>query len=388
MLDFSLRTPVLNPGMNRAQKHIQVKVSRRAFAGNIRALRARLAPSQLCVVMKSDAYGHGLKALLGTAVDAGADRLGICTNGEAAVIRRQYPSQPVMRLRMALPDELEEAAERLDVEEMVGSRAAAEFIAGLGRRRGRPVAVHLKIDTGMGRTGFLVDDGESLRRVCAMQGLRVRGIMTHLPSADAPSLDGTRTQLAEFHDFVAGLGDALPDGVLVHSHNSAAAVRLPELRRDMVRIGAACYGVRTSCHFENPADLRPVMSIITRVMEVRHVPAGRTIGYGSLFRTARPSRIATLPVGFGEGYPRALFNKGIVLVNGHRCPVVGRVSLNVTTVDTTDVPGVVRWGDEAVLVGKQGREEMTFEELADLFDGVHTEINLMAGLFNEPQYVD
>jgi alanine racemase len=123
-------------------------------------------------------------------------------------------------------------------------------------------------------------------------------------------------------------------------------------------------------------------------MEVREVPAGRTIGYGSLFRTARPSRIATLPVGFGEGYPRALFNRGIVLINGQRCPVVGRVSLNVTTVDVTDLRGEVRWGDEAVLVGRQGDEEISFEELADLFDGVHTEINLMAGRFNRPRYVD
>ena len=388
MLDFFLRSRALVPGMNRAQRHIRVTVSRRAFADNIRVLRAHVAPSKLCVVMKSDAYGHGLEALLEAAIDAGADRLGICTNDEAAVIRRRYPLQPVMRLRMALPDELEEAAERLDVEEVIGSREAAEFLARLGRRRGRPIAVHLKIDTGMGRTGFLVDDGESVRRVCGLQGLQVRGIMTHLPSADAPSPDGTRTQLAEFHDFVAGLEDVLPDGVLVHSHNSAATVRLPELRRDMVRVGAACYGVRTSRHFRNLDDLRPVMSIISRVMEVRHVPEGRTIGYGSLFRTARSSRIATLPVGFGEGYPRALFNKGVVLIKGHRCPVVGRVSLNVTTVDTTDVPAEICWGDEAVLVGKQGREEMTFEELADLFDGVHTEINLMAGRFNRPEYVD
>ena len=123
-------------------------------------------------------------------------------------------------------------------------------------------------------------------------------------------------------------------------------------------------------------------------MEVRNVPAGRTIGYGSLYRTTRPSRLVTLPVGFGEGYPRSLFNKGKVLINGQRFPVVGRVSLNVTTVDVTDLEGTVRWGDEAVLVGRQGDEEITFEEVANLFDSVHTEINLMAGNFNEPCYVE
>ena len=293
-----------------------------------------------------------------------------------------------MRLRAALPDELEESGESLRVEEIVGSAQVAEFLDGLGKRRGRAVPVHLKLDTGMGRTGLLPDELEQAKRVCAMPGLLVRGIMTHLPCADAADLDDTRRQLEEFRDMVARLADDLPHDVLVHSHNSAASVRLPQLRGGMVRAGAACYGVRTSTCFDNPDELRPVMRIRTRVMEVRQVPAGRTLGYGSLFRTERPSRIATLPVGFGEGYPRALFNKGIVLIKGRRCPVVGRVSLNVTTVDVTELEGDVRWGEEAVLVGSQGNESMTFEELADLFTGVHTEINLMAGGFNKRLYVD
>ncbi len=374
--------------MTNQQKHIQVSVSRGAFAGNIRALRETLAPARLCIVMKSNAYGHGLEPLLPVAVAAGADCIGVCTNQEAAVVRRSQPSQCLMRLRTALATELEESVAALDMEEIVGSGTAAEFIAGLGRRRGRPVDVHIKIDTGMGRTGFLSTEIDLVRRVCSLDGLRIRGVMTHLASADAPALDSTQAQLDEFSTFIDRIHDDLPDDVLIHSHNSAASVRLPEQRGDMVRLGAACYGVRTSRAFSNPPALRPVMSIKTHVMEVRSVPAGRTIGYGSRFETRRPSRIATLPVGFGEGYPRALFNKGIVLIKGQRSPVIGRISLNVTTVDITDIEGDVRWGDEAVLVGRQGAEEMTFEELAELFDSVHTEINLMAGQFNEPQYVD
>lgn len=374
--------------MQGSQKHIQVEISRSAFAENIRFLEANLAPSRLCVVMKANAYGHGLEGLLDTAVRAGAGILGICTNDEAAAIRRHFPSHPIMRLRMALADELEESAALFDIEEMVGSREAGEFLARLGRRRGRAVPVHIKLDTGMGRTGFIADQFETVKSVCALDGLEVRGIMTHLPQADARDLERTREQLAAFHAQVSALEDVLPDNVLVHSHNSAASVRLPELRGDLVRVGAACYGVRTSSHFSNPPALRPVMSMRTRVMEVRNVPSGRTIGYGSLFTTTRPSRIATLPVGFGEGYPRALFNKGQVLINGQRCPVVGRVSLNVTTVDITDVQGEVKWGDPVVLIGRQGNEALTFEETADLYDSVHTEINLMAGSFNRVTYLD
>lgn len=154
----------------------------------------------------------------------------------------------------------------------------------------------------------------------------------------------------------------------------------------MVRAGAACYGVRTSRAFENPGELRPVMSFRTWVAQVRDVPEGRTVGYGGLFTTARNSRIASLPVGFGEGYPRALFNKGIVLIHGRRCPVIGRVSLNMLTIDVTDLDSAVRAGDEVVLIGSQGEEEVTFEEMADRFSSVHTEINLMAGSLNVISY--
>jgi len=373
--------------MNELQKHIEVAIFRSAFGQNVRWLRKRLAPAKLCVVMKSDAYGHGLSELVETAVEAGADYLGICTNDEAAQIRTRHPDHPVLRLRAALPDELEESVESLRIEEIVGSAQVAGFLDKLGKRRGRPVPVHLKLDTGMGRTGLLPDQLEQAKRVCAMPGLRVRGIMTHLPSADAADLSDTRRQIEAFRNRVAKLADDLPGDVLVHSHNSAASVRLPKLRGGMVRVGAACYGVRTSTCFENPDALLPVMRIRTRIMEVRQLPAGRTLGYGSLFRTERPSRIATLPVGFGEGYPRALFNKGIVLIKGQRCPVVGRVSLNVTAVDVTELEGDVRWGEEAVLVGSQGNETVTFEELADLFSSVHTEINLMAGRFNKRLYI-
>ncbi|MCP5424542.1 MAG: alanine racemase [Gammaproteobacteria bacterium] len=374
--------------MNAQQKHIQVEISRSAFADNIHFLRQSLAPAKICVVMKANAYGHGLEHLLDSAIGAGADYLGICTNDEAATIRRRHPSHPILRLRTALPDELEESVTQLHVEEMVGSVAVAEFLAGHGRRRSSPVPVHIKIDTGMGRTGFLADDQAGMTAVCGMDGLRVRGVMTHLPSADGTDLGSTRDQLEQFRETMSSLESVLPKDVLVHSHNSAASMRLPELRGGMVRVGAACYGVRTSSHFSNPPELRPVMSIKTRIMEIRDVPEGRTIGYGSLYKTTRPSRIATVPVGFGEGYPRGLFNKGIVLINGQRCPVVGRVSLNVTTIDITDLSGDVRWGDEVVLVGRQESGEMTFEELADLFGGVHTEINLMAGFYNKPRYID
>jgi alanine racemase len=369
------------------QHHVEVRVSKQAFRENIQAVKKLVAPAKLCVVMKANAYGHGLEPLAPVAVEAGADCIGICTNPEAEKVRRLGLHVPLLRLRMALPKELDQSLSELEIEEQVGTLEAAEYLARAGERRGRPVGVHLKIDTGMGRGGFYPEQLSEIRQVLSMRGLRLRGVMTHFATADGPKLEQTDRQLAQMSALGVELAEHLGSEVLIHTHNSAATVRLPGSRQSMVRVGAACYGVRTSRDFENPKALRPVMSFRSWVAQVREIPKGRTIGYGSLFTTARDSVIAALPVGFGEGYPRALFNKGIVLIHGRRCPVVGRVSLNVTTVDVTECDEKVRWGDEAVLIGEQGGEEVTFEEMADRFNSVHTEINLMAGFMNGVTYV-
>ncbi len=368
-----------------AQHHVQVLVSRGNFFNNIRHLRKLAAPAKLCVVMKANAYGHGLEALAPVAVDAGADMIGICTNPEAATIRGLGLKVPLLRLRMALEAEMEESVRELDIQEQVGSPEAAAWLSAAGVRRGRPVEVHLDIDTGMGRSGFFPEQIDTVREAMNLPGLRIAGIMTHFPTADSSDLAQTNAQIGRMERFCTELG--IPEDALVHTHNSAATVRLTDQRRRMVRVGAACYGVRTSREFENPAELKPVMSFRTWVAQVRDVPKGRTVGYGGLFTTARDSRIASLPVGFGEGYPRALFNKGVVLIQGRRCPVIGRVSLNMLTIDVTDLDADVRAGDEAVLIGSQAGEEITFEEMADRFSSVHTEINLMAGSLNTISYL-
>src|ERR1700730_4704139 len=283
-----------------AQHHVQVLVSRANFFKNIQQLRRLVAPSKLCVVMKANAYGHGLKALGPVAVEAGADMLGICTNPEAETIRRLGLNVPLLRLRMALEAEMEESVRELDVQEQDGSREAAAYLAAAGVQRGRPGDGQLDIDTGMGRSGFFPEQIDKIRQVMSLPGLCIAGVMSHFSTADASDLPQTNVQIARMDRFCTDLG--LPDNVLVHTHDSAATVRLTEQRRAMVRVGAACYGVRTSREFENPAELKPVMSFRTWVAQVRDVPKGHTVGYGGLFTTARDSRIASLPVGFGEGY--------------------------------------------------------------------------------------
>src|ERR1700690_1887469 len=171
-----------------AQHHVQVLVSRETFFRNIQYLRKLVAPSKLCVVMKANAYGHGLEALAPVAVEAGADVLGICTNPEAETIRRIGLKIPLLRLRMALEAEMEDWVRELDVQEQVGSREAAAYLSAAGVRRGRPVDVHLDIDTGMGRSGFFPEQINVIREVMSLPGLRIAGVMSHFPNAAAGEL--------------------------------------------------------------------------------------------------------------------------------------------------------------------------------------------------------
>jgi len=200
------------------QHHVTVKVSRTRFADNIRFLRRRLAPTKICVVMKSDAYGHGLEALSTVAAESGADYIGISTNPEARTVREHLPDIPLLRLRSALPDEYEESVQSLRIEEQIGSLTTAKYLNDLGRRSGNPIPVHLKIDTGMGRSGFSLQDPESLRAVCQMPGLRVVGIMTHLANADAPDLSSAEQQLDDFWRLREALRGSLPSDIITHTH--------------------------------------------------------------------------------------------------------------------------------------------------------------------------
>src|ERR1700722_198577 len=215
-----------------AQHHVEVLVSREKFFNNIQFVRRLVSPSKLCVVMKANAYGHGLEALAPVAVEAGADMLGICTNPEAETIRRLGLSVPLLRLRMALEAEMEESVRELDVQEQVGSREAAAYLSAAGMRRGRPVDVHLDIDMGMGRSGFFPEQIGAIRQAMSLPGLRIAGVMSHFPTADGSELAQTNAQIERMERFCAEL--ALPNGVLVHTHNSAATVRLTAQRRAMV----------------------------------------------------------------------------------------------------------------------------------------------------------
>jgi alanine racemase len=282
--------------------------------------------------------------------DAGADRFAVATTAEGELLRAAGLNGAVVVLGGVYPAEHDRVvAARLtpviwniDVAHAVAARAAAA---------GRVVPVHVKVDTGMSRLGVAPTEVPALlRALAAVDGVTVEGLFTHF--ADAESVDGaaTRRQLAVFEDLLRELGDARLRPRVVHAANSAATLTAPAAHFDAVRPGLALYGVYPCADARSKARLRPVMRFVTRIVAQRMTTRGTAVGYGGTFVAARPSVIATLPVGYADGYPRALSNRGEVLVRGHRAPIAGRVCMDQTMIDVTDVDGAAI-GDEVVLWG-------------------------------------
>lgn len=333
-------------------------------------------------VVKANAYGHGVgpvaKALVGH-----AEMFGVATVGEAEELRSHLPDAPIFILGPALPDERARVVSGRfipAVSTVEGARAYAE-LAGA-----EPLPVHLKIDTGMGRIGILENHAvATTREILAVRGVAVTGLASHLPVADEDDAF-TREQLAHFHHVVGELRALGISQPLVHVDNSAGIISYPAQAGDMVRAGLMLYGSSPIPEFQ--PKLRAVMTWKTRITLVRDMPAGHGISYGRTFITPRPMRIATLGVGYADGYQRHLSNRGAeVLIGGRRCPVLGRVTMDQILADVSALPQIAA-GDEAVLIGKQGSEEIFAAELAEKSGTIPWEIFTGIGRRVERVYHD
>ncbi len=366
--------------------HTRVLINPRAYENNIRYFAA-LSPHSLCAVVKADAYGHGLRELAPVAVQAGAEYLGISDNWEAGEIRRLGLQCPILRLRPALRDECEEA-QSWGVEELVGSLESAEMLSEIGKRSETPISIHVKIDAGMGRMSFSSPrQNQEIERICQLPGVRVKGLMTHFPCADEEDIELTKDQLKRFEELAHALTPILPKDVMWHTANSAATLRLPESHYSLTRVGIASYGLKPSPITPVPQDLHPVMSFQTRVAQLRELPKGSTIGYGMTYTSDRDMWLATLPVGYADGYLRDFSNRAYVLIQGVRCPVVGRITMNMIIVDVSGLPQV-SIGDEAILMGRQGSEEISADELAQLANTINYEITCLFGKCSYQRVLD
>lgn len=368
--------------------HTRVIIHPHAFRNNLLTLIQRYASDcRICIVVKADAYGHGIKKIAPIAADCGVDYLGIADNWEAAAIREMGISCRIIRLRPATFEEMIEAYE-WEVEEILGDMLSAQQFSEWGLKTATPVPVHLKLDVGIGRMGYSwTDQKEEVLQAVQSPGLRLRGVMTHFPCADSDDFSLTMEQMHRFQVYVQELESFLPSDVVQHVANSAACIRMLGQANIMVRLGIAAYGLQPG---DTPGVyplLEPVMSWHTKVVQVRRVGKGSTIGYGMTYKTDRDAWIAALPVGYADGYPWSLSNRADVLIQGVRCPVVGRISMNMITVDVSSLPNV-QPGDDVVLMGKQGGEEIRADELAKRAGTLNYTIPCVVGKSNPLHILD
>lgn len=363
-----------------------------ALARNV-ALAVRLAGPErrVLAVVKADAYGHGAVRVARAALAAGAAKLGVATPGEVRQLRAAGVEAPVLLLSEVDPARAGEMA-RLGCALTLYTLAYAEALEREASREGRRVMVHLKVDTGMGRLGVPPADVLPLvARLRDFPHLVLDGIMTHASEGEVAGGAVTARQVEAFGAVCAAVASMAGQPRWRHMANSALLM-LGDPPGNLVRPGLMLYGAAPAPGLPHAAELEPVMSLVTAVAYLKRVAAGTPLGYGGTFTTRRESLIATLPVGYADGYRRAFSNRASVLVRGRRAPVVGTVCMDLTLADVTGVPGVSA-GDEVVLLGAQGAERIGADELAahagtisyEIFCGVGPRVpRLYAGAGAQP----
>jgi alanine racemase len=350
-----------------------LEVDLEAIAHNVRRVVDIVGPeAQVLAVLKADGYGHGAVRIARTALNNGAACLGVASISEGALLREAGIAAPILVLgytpawqaRELVLNRLSATVFDLDVARAL-SRAAGELDS--------QVQVHVKVDTGMGRLGLLA--GEVVPFVLDLKDLPaliLEGIFTHFSVADS-NPDYTRLQIDRFRQVLAALSEVGVEFPLVHAANSAAILSLPESHFRLVRLGIAMYGLHPSAQVRCPPNFRPALAFKTQVAQVKTLPPGSYVSYGNTYQTTGEQQIAVLPVGYADGFRRAPRHWGEVLVRGQRAPIVGRVCMDQTMIDVTAIPHV-RQGDEVVLIGGQGGECITAEDVAERLGTINYEV--------------
>ncbi len=364
------------------------EVSLAALRANCRRAAELVGPRvAVMAVVKADAYGHGAPVAARAFLEAGAAALGVSSVEEGVELRRAGLTGPVVVLGGHFPGE-EAAIAAADLAVAVWSLPAAEALAAAGRAAGHVVPVHVKVDTGMTRLGLdlgaVRDCGAAIGR---LEGVRVVGVFSHFASADAVDTATARAQTERFRAAVDALASAGVRPEWVHLANSAAVLSAPAAHFTMVRPGLMLYGYAPAPHLAARGALRPALWLRTAVVQARRVAAGTPVGYGGTFVATRPSTIAVLPIGYADGYRRLASNRGQVLLRGRRAPVAGRVCMDHTMIDATDV-GEVAAGEPVVVFGRQGEAAIGADEVAGWTETIPYEVLTSVGKRVPRRYVE
>ncbi len=328
---------------------------------------------KIMAVVKANAYGHGLVEIAHEAQKSGASYLGVVCLHEAKLLRESGNRLPILIFNYIDPVSVNDAV-KIGASLTVMDEKVLTAVDRSGRKQNKRINIHVKIDTGMHRAGML--PGDALRLIPLVENYKnvyLEGVFTHLATSDEKSLDFTKEQLALFANCISKLKEKGINPPLIHTANSGAVLRLPSAYYYMVRPGIIMYGLAPSVDFRLPFQPKPVLSWKSIIVQIRHIGKGETVGYGRTFKAARRTMVGLVPVGYADGLRRELSNKWYVLVKGRKAPIIGRISMDQISVDLSQIPSV-EIGDEVVIIGKQGKDSISAEDMAAQLRTINYEV--------------
>jgi len=380
---------------------VWAEIDLKAVSYNIQGLRKITNPSaRLMAVVKANAYGHGGTTIALNALENGAEWLGVANINEGICLRKAGIGSPILVFGYT-SGRLAQTLVEFNLTQSVFSFEMAKSLSDAAVSYGKPVRIHLKVDTGMGRLGLLqttirsssfvnevrqaaAEDVKSIKR---LKGIELEGVFTHFATADYSDKLYAKAQFEQFMDFIDMIKNLGVSPPVIHAANSAALIDMPEAHLDMVRPGISIYGLYPSDEVDKTRiALKPALTLKTKVVHLKRVPARFKISYGVTYETKTPTTIATVPIGYADGFNRLLSSRGYMLVNGCRAPVVGRVCMDFTMLDVGRIPNV-GLEDEVVVIGKQKDEIISVEEVAASVDTINYEVVTSIGHRVERIYV-
>lgn len=332
-------------------------------------------------VVKTDGYGHGAIPLAREMEEMDfVSGYAVAAAEEAYILKKAGVKKPVMVLGYTFPADYEDMIEG-EIRATAFTDRMLEDMSREALRLGKKMILHIAVDTGMSRIGIRPDDSglSFVKKAMETPGIEIEGLFTHFATADEADRTKTTAQLKAFRSFSKRIQEQLQCSIPVcHCSNSAGILAFQEANMDAVRAGIILYGIRPSAEVVGQTDLKPILSLYSHIVYVKELEAGREISYGGTFTTPKPMRVATIPVGYGDGYPRMLSNKADVLICGHRAPILGRICMDQFMVDVTDIPEAGT-GSLVTLIGQNGKEEITMEELGAISGRFHYELACCLG---------
>ncbi|MGH4140326.1 alanine racemase [Clostridium sp.] len=350
------------------------------LAHNMREIRRVAKSENIIAVVKADAYGHGAIDVAPVLLKNGANRLAVAVISEAVELRRSGIECPIMILGFTPPNLIDNLL-KYNIEQAVYTYEFAKELSKMAQKKNKMAKIHIVVDTGMGRIGYLPNENsvEEVYNISKLPNIIIEGMFCHFASADEKDKSYTDDQVKKYDEFYEKLKEKKVIINIRHMANSAAIIDLPKTHYEAVRPGIIIYGYYPSEDVSmDKIDLKPVMTLKTNIVHIKTLPPEEYVSYGREFKTQRESVIATLPVGYADGYTRLLFQKGKVILRGSFAPVIGRICMDQCMIDVTDISGV-KVGDEVILIGEEGKNKFTADTVAKLIGTINYEIVCMVG---------